>query len=324
MNIERRDFFKIISAGVATAAGLDTAFATPRYSLPPEAVGILYDATLCVGCKACEVACKDRNEKPRYHSNLEEKSGGKNVWDSARDLNAYTMNKIKVFKDGNASNKDTDKDGFGFIKRACMHCLDPDCQSACPTSALQKDPVNGIVTWDVDACCGCRYCQVACQFMIPKFEYDKAFPELVKCELCNHVVSEGGLPGCCEFCPTGASLFGKVTDLMEEAHRRLALKPGDNYDYPVANINGKVKAVQKVKKYVNYVYGEKEAGGTRYIMLSAIPFDKLGMPSLPDYSKASKSEGLQHTLYRGLIAPLVLLGGLVYSTYRSVKKQGGE
>jgi hypothetical protein len=160
--------------------------------------------------------------------------------------------------------------------------------------------------------------------MIPKFEYDKAFPELVKCELCSHVVSEGGLPGCCEFCPTGASLFGKVTDLMEEAHRRLALKPGEKYDYPVSNINGKVKAVQNVKKYVNYVYGEKEAGGTQYIMLSAIPFEKLGMPSLPDYSKASKSEGLQHTLYKGLIAPLVLLGGLVYSTYRSVKKQRGE
>ena len=218
MNIERRDFFKILSAGVATAAGLDSAFAAPRKTLPPEAIGILYDATLCIGCKACEVACKKRNEKPAYHSNLEEKSGVSNVWDSARDLNAYTLNKIKVYKEGAAEKKDQTENGFGFIKRACMHCIDPDCASACPTSALQKDPVKGIVTWDVDACCGCRYCQVACPFMIPKFEYDKAFPELVKCELCSHVVSEGGLPGCCEFCPTGASLYGPVEELIVSAY----------------------------------------------------------------------------------------------------------
>ena len=160
--------------------------------------------------------------------------------------------------------------------------------------------------------------------MIPKFEYDKAFPELVKCELCHHVVNEGGIPGCCEFCPTGASLFGKVPDLMEEAHRRLALKPGEKHEFPVSQLGGKEKTVRDVGKYVNYVYGEKDAGGTQYIMLSAIPFEKLGMPTLPTYSKASKSEGLQHTLYKGLIAPLVLLGGLVYSTYRSVKKHGGE
>jgi Fe-S-cluster-containing dehydrogenase component len=324
MNIERRDFFKIVSAGVATAAGIDSAFASPRKTLPQDAVGILYDATLCIGCKACEVACKNRNEKPSYHSDLEEKSGVQGVWDSARDLNAYTMNKIKVYTHGTATTKDSETDGFGFIKRACMHCVDPDCASACPTSALQKDPVNGVVTWDVDACCGCRYCQVACAYMIPKFEYDKAFPELVKCELCNHVVSEGGLPGCCEFCPTGASLFGPVEELMKEAHHRLKLNPGEEYAFPVSEIGGKQKTVQKVPNYVNYVYGETEGGGTQYIMLSAIPFEKLGMPSLPNYSKASKSEGLQHTLYQGLIAPVVLLGGLIYSTYRSTKKHEEE
>ncbi len=138
------------------------------------------------------------------------------------------------------------------------------------------------------------------------------------------MVNEGGLPGCCEFCPTGASLFGPVPELMKEAHRRLQLKPGEKQDFPVSHLGGKEKTVHDVAKYVNYVYGEKEAGGTQYIMLSAVPFDKLGMPTLPDYSMASKSEGLQHTIYKGLIAPLVLLGGLVYSTYRSTKKHGEE
>ena len=79
-----------------------------------------------------------------------------------------------------------------------------------------------------------------------------------------------------------------------------------------------------VAKYLNYVYGEKEGGGTQYLMLSAVPFEKLGMPSLPNHSDASISEGIQHTVYKGLIAPFALLAGLMFATYRSSKKENAE
>jgi Fe-S-cluster-containing dehydrogenase component len=321
MNIQRRDFFKVISAGVLTASGADKVFAESRTKLPPEAVGILYDATLCIGCKSCEVACKKRNNKDFVHSEIEEHYGVSHVWDSARDLDQSTMNKIKVYKQGTAEKKDREENGFSFIKRACMHCIDPDCISACPVSALTKDPITGIVKWNIDACCGCRYCQVACQYLIPKFEYQKAFPMLVKCELCRHVLAEGGIPGCCEFCPTGASIFGRVEDLMAEARKRLELKEGQTYDYPISTVDSKRKTGHTVAKYINYIYGEKEGGGTQYIILSAVPFEKLGLPKMPDYSNASKSENLQHTVYKGLIAPVVLLGGLLFATYRTTKNE---
>ncbi len=321
MNVGRRDFFKILSAGAVTAAGAQPALAEPRRELPPQAIGILYDATLCIGCKSCEVACKKRNNKPKVHSEIEEYYGVEGTWDSARDLDSNTMNKIKLYKNGTAEVKDRETDGFSFIKRACMHCIDPDCISACPVSALTKDPVTGIVKYNIDACCGCRYCQVACPYLIPKFEYDKAFPQLVKCELCRHVVTEGGLPGCCEFCPTGASIFGPVPALLEEAKKRLAMKEGEIYDFPVSKVDGDRRTSKPVAKYVNYIYGEKEGGGTQYIMLSAVPFEKLGLPKLPDRSDASRSEGVQHTIYKGMILPIALLAGLSVMAYRTTNKE---
>ena len=320
MNIGRRDFFKIASVGALTCSGAQPALAEPRRELSPKAIGILYDATLCIGCKSCEVACKKRNNKSKVHSEIEEFYGVEMAWDSARDLDANTMNKIKLYKNGTGEVKDRETDGFSFIKRACMHCVDPDCISACPVSALTKDPVTGIVKYDIDACCGCRYCQVACPYLIPKFEYDKAFPQLVKCELCRHVVSNGGLPGCCEFCPTGASIFGPVRALLEEAKKRLSMSEGETYDFPIATVDAEHRTVRPVSKYVNYVYGEKEGGGTQYIMLSGVPFQKLGLPALPDHSSASLSEGVQHTIYKGMILPIALLAGLSFLTYRSTKK----
>jgi len=78
-----------------------------------------------------------------------------------------------------------------------------------------------------------------------------------------------------------------------------------------------------VAPYINYIYGEKEGGGTQYLLLSAIPFTKLGLPELSATSSASKSEGIQHGIYKGMIAPIALLGGLLYGAYQTTKNSEG-
>lgn len=319
MSIGRRDFFKVISAGAVTAATAGSVFAREKKTLAPDAVGILYDATLCIGCKNCERGCKEYNDMPIEQTDRVDDLNVPKIWDNSDDLSSKTLNKIKLYRNGDASVKDRETDGYSFVKRACMHCVDPDCVSACPVTALSKDEVTGIVTYNEKACIGCRYCQVACPFNIPKFEWDDPFPKIVKCQMCEHKQEEGGIPGCCYYCPTGASMFGKVEDLLDEAHRRVQLAEGTYYDYPIRSIDSNQKSTLKAKKYINYVYGEKETGGTQYMILSAVPFHKLGLPTLPDSSASSRSETIQHTVYKGLIAPGALLAGLLVAAYRSNK-----
>jgi Fe-S-cluster-containing dehydrogenase component len=95
------------------------------------------------------------------------------------------------------------------MKTSCMHCVDPSCVSACPVSAMTKDPVTGIVGYDPEACIGCRYCVVACPFGIPKYQYDSPTGKIGKCELCRHRHKDGHYSACAEVCPTGATLFGQ-------------------------------------------------------------------------------------------------------------------
>lgn len=108
------------------------------------------------------------------------------------------------------------------------------------------------------------------------YEWEKASPSVVKCQLCNHRYAQGRYSACCESCPTGASIFGKVSDLQEEAKRRLTLKPGDSYAFPVKHIDGGETTEQVVSEYNNHVYGLEEAGGTQYLFLAGVDFEKLG------------------------------------------------
>ncbi len=327
MDIGRRDFFKVLSAGALTVAAVGSAEARPDRPLESDALGILYDATLCIGCKACEAACKRENNMPTEHNTPVEKAAGVNgTWDSGGDLDSHTLNKIKVYKNGTALNKDQEINGYSFIKRACMHCVDPACISACPATALTKTAGNGIVKWNAEACIGCRYCQIACPFDIPKFEWDTPTPGIVKCQLCDHKTEKGGLPACTEFCPTGASVFGKTSDLLAEAQRRLDFVPGQSYAYPVKSLTSGEVQLHTAAEYKKEIYGDTEGGGTQNLYLAGVPFAKLGLPDLPDHSTAKRSETLQHMLYKGMIAPIVLLGGLVTAAWRSNKSldEGGE
>ncbi|MDG2953430.1 hydrogenase 2 operon protein HybA [Bisgaard Taxon 10/6] len=293
----------------------------PESKVIPNALGMLYDATLCVGCQACVAECQNIN-------GTAVNPDGEQQWSNNDKLSPFTRNIIQIWSDGDGSQKDKKENGYSYIKKQCMHCVEPNCVSVCPVQALTKNPVTGIVQYDPDICTGCRYCMVACPFTVPQYDYNNPLGQISKCELCNQKgverIEQGKLPGCCHVCPTGAVIFGSREDLLAEAKRRLSLKVGEKYGYPRQHIHSQDKNTTTVAEYVQHVYGEFEGGGTQVLVISGVPQENLGLPALDNEATGARAAHLQHTLYRGMVLPLAALAGLTFITYRNMKGEHEE
>ncbi len=250
-SLSRRSFIKGGLAGTAVASMLK-----PRESKAAsfegyeDGLGVLVDLTRCVGCRSCEAACNKEQGLPEPEKPFDDFSvfdeihhGQKRRTDETR----YTVvNKYDV----------PELDHPLFRKIQCNHCQEPACLTSCFVNAYTKTP-EGAVIYNASVCVGCRTCMIACPFYIPTFKYSSAFnPQIMKCIFCYDTRLKNGLPpACVEACPQEALTFGKRNDLIDIGRQRIKENNG---------------------KYVDHIYGEHEVGGTAWMYLSSVPFEKAG------------------------------------------------
>jgi len=153
------------------------------------------DISNCTGCKACQVACKDKNNLPvgvRWRRVFQYEGGDwmeQNGQMVASNVYAYA------------------------VSAACMHCQNPVCVQVCPAAAISKRE-DGIVLIDQDKCIGCRYCSWACPYGAPQFNEDMGV--MSKCNMCYDLVDKGERPACVEACPSRAMDFGTLEDMQKQ------------------------------------------------------------------------------------------------------------
>ena len=206
---------------------------------------ILYDATRCIGCRGCQVACKQWNELPAEQTKFFAAKGYQNPLDlSAKTWTLITYNEVRI----------AERFDWVFGKLQCMHCNEPACVDSCPAMALEKLP-EGPVAYHPERCLGCRYCMLACPFQVPRFAWHSAVPVIAKCTMCAERVKAGLEPSCVKTCPTDALVFGEREDLIREAQDRIHRNPSG---------------------YVHHIYGKDEVGGTCVLHISNVPLETVG------------------------------------------------
>lgn len=291
--MNRRKFLGLLSASGVALAVTPTkgeAATTAEFKGHPDAMGVLHDSSLCIGCRQCEAACQKVNsdELPEPEVPFDDLT----VLNSRRRTvgkESYTVvNKYEV----------AGKEHPIFRKQQCNHCLEPACASACFVKAFVKTP-EGPVVYRPSLCVGCRYCLIACPYTMPTYDYNSAIRPLVyKCTMCAPLIAEGKVPGCVDKCPSGALVFGKRSDLLKIARKRIADNP---------------------TKYVETIYGEHEVGGSNWLYLSPVEHTKLGQPELNKTSIPELTSGALSA--PPMVAGLwpVLLGGAYAITKRRNK-----
>ena len=214
----------------------------------------LVDISKCIGCKGCEVACKEWNElkvepTANFGSYQSHKDLSPNTWLLMR------FNEIEV--EGNLQ--------WLIKKDACLHCEEPGCLYACPAPGAIVQYTNGIVDFNQENCIGCQYCVTGCPFDIPRF--DKATRTVSKCNMCIDRVEAGLEPACVKTCPTNAISWGSKADMLALAARKIE----------TLNARGYANAA---------VYNPAGVGGTH--MMYVVPHgDRLEDYQLPSNPTAS-------------------------------------
>lgn len=256
---------------------------------------ILYDATLCTACRACQVACK------QWNGNEGVETTNHGSYENPPDLSPETWLKIEF--------REVERGGevaWLFNRRACMHCTDAACVKVCPTGALSHHEL-GFVAYDKELCSGCGYCVDFCPFHVPRSDRNliTGLARMDKCTLCTTPgldrIAAGYEPACVKSCPTDALKYGDRDELIAEGKKRLQALQADGY----TNAG---------------LYGEKELGGLHVMYLLEDSPEVYGLPVDPEVPPAAIAWQDVIQPVGWVVGGLTLIGlGLNYLVARETK-----
>ncbi len=182
--------------------------------VPGRSYGFFTDTTLCIGCKACEVACKEWNNLPADHLGLTGDS-----YDNTGALSANTWRHVAfIERNVRADTQSPFQSGWLMMSDVCKHCHNAPCVEACPTGALFRTEFDTVVVQQ-DICNGCGYCVPACPFGV--VDISMLDGKAHKCTLCYDRLKGGLEPACAKACPTNSIQFGEVSELHQRAAQRV-------------------------------------------------------------------------------------------------------
>ncbi len=251
MGLTRRDFIRLSAAGVGGMVAGEILTSPASVRAAGDELAILYDPSLCIGCRACQMACKQWNHLPA------ESTDPAGIYETPISLSATTWNIIKLNEKVEAEPR--------FFNYQCMHCVDAACVAACPSGALYKDE-RGFTAYNRDKCIGCGYCTQWCPYGVPHLAVESVLTgkaKAAKCTFCQDRVQQGiGGPSCAERCPVGALVWGSRRTLLEQAKKRVETL--------------KAEGLSSAR-----LYGETEAGGLNRLSILFAEPEAYNLPADP-------------------------------------------
>ena len=249
-----------------------------------EPMGFYTDTTVCIGCKACEVACKEWNQLPATNGGVTTLSG--DSYDNTRKLDGTHWRHVRFIEQFTEDRKEA---RWLLMSDVCKHCVQAGCLEVCPTNAIIRTEFDTVVIQS-DTCNGCRACIPACPFGV--IDINPVSNTAQKCTLCYDRLQGGLEPACSKACPTDSIQFGPVRELRERAGRRVEQLHG----------GGESRA---------YLYGadEKMLGGLNAFFLLVDRPEVYGLPPDPKLPTRNLVPASLFSVLGALLAGLI---GLVH------------
>jgi formate dehydrogenase iron-sulfur subunit len=198
-------------------------------STPPEpATGFFTDVTLCIGCKACEVACKQWNELP---SDGYEFTG--DSYDNTARLSGTTWRHVAFVEQ--MDRLEPVQSRWLMLSDVCKHCTHAGCLEACPTGAIVRNEFDNVYV-QPDVCNGCGYCVPSCPFGVVAIQPQQNIAQ--KCTLCYDRQKDGIEPACAKSCPTDSITFGPLDELRAKAEARVATLRAQGREVQLYGVDG--------------------------------------------------------------------------------------